>query len=268
MALHIARGKDEVELTDEESSDSDEEDEVAEIFRIKTNVFDSRHLHVELSRNEEPTPVENYYEPFSYKNGCSEWPTCSWRDDGYCHRGNLPESYIVGNALHYQDFEWYEALEDSKLKEEALKNKATMEGIIEDEDDESSNEGWKRWNVYENTNSDHEEREYEMKHKDEERCELFQNQKRPVCNIRRFEMIKYSFREDVAVKESEYDDLTSTSKDACRTYQEIFRIMDEGWMDLTRKKSTMLVKYLQAGILAHKINMKNLPSKYQGSFSF
>ncbi|GKD83668.1 hypothetical protein Tco_1350507 [Tanacetum coccineum] len=38
--------------------------------------------------------------------------------------------------------------------------------------------------------------------------------------------------------------------------------------DLTRKKSTMLVKYLQAGILAHKINMKNLPSKYQGSFSF
>ncbi|GJX20907.1 hypothetical protein Tco_0223584 [Tanacetum coccineum] len=33
-------GDDEVELTDEESSASDDEDEVAEIFRIETNVFD------------------------------------------------------------------------------------------------------------------------------------------------------------------------------------------------------------------------------------
>ncbi|GJR33758.1 hypothetical protein Tco_1209442 [Tanacetum coccineum] len=53
----------------------------------------------------------------------------------------------------------------------------------------------------------------------------------PLC--RRFEMIKYSFRQDeeyVAVKEDEYEDLTSTSKDACQAYQEIFRMMDEGWM--------------------------------------
>ncbi|GJV59465.1 hypothetical protein Tco_1465565 [Tanacetum coccineum] len=35
-----ARGDDEVELTDEESSDSDDEDEVAKIFRIDTNVFE------------------------------------------------------------------------------------------------------------------------------------------------------------------------------------------------------------------------------------
>ncbi|GJS40341.1 hypothetical protein Tco_0565384 [Tanacetum coccineum] len=33
-------------------------------------------------------------------------------------------------------------------------------------------------------------------HEDEERCELFDDQERPVCNIRRFEMIKYSFGED------------------------------------------------------------------------
>nr|GEV07125.1 hypothetical protein [Tanacetum cinerariifolium] len=36
--------------------------------------------------------------------------------------------------------------------------------------------------------------------------------------------------EYVVVKEDEYDDLTSTSKDACRAHQEIFRIIDEGWM--------------------------------------
>ncbi|GKE31456.1 hypothetical protein Tco_1450778 [Tanacetum coccineum] len=86
----------------------------------------------------EPALVVHYCEPFNYKNGCSEWPTYSWRDDGYCNGGNLPGAYIVGNTLHYQDIEWYEALNDCKLKEEALKNKAIMEGLIEDESDESS----------------------------------------------------------------------------------------------------------------------------------
>ncbi|GJY91444.1 hypothetical protein Tco_0506640 [Tanacetum coccineum] len=54
-----------------------------------------------------------------------------------------------------------------------------------------------------------------------------------VCKIRRFEMIKYSFGQDenyVAIKESEYDDLTITNEDACKAYQEIFRSMEEGWM--------------------------------------
>ncbi|GJT13137.1 hypothetical protein Tco_0860179 [Tanacetum coccineum] len=106
-----------------------------------------------------------------------------------------------------------------------------MEGIIKDEDDESCNEGWRRWNVHEIINHDQSEREYENKQDDEERCELFDDQERPICNMRRFEMIKYSFRDDkkyVAMKENEYDDLTSTSKDAYRAYQEIFRMMNEG----------------------------------------
>ncbi|GJY56033.1 hypothetical protein Tco_0455148 [Tanacetum coccineum] len=107
-----------VELSDEESSNPDDEnlidkDEVVEIFRIKTN------------------------------NGHSEWPTYSWKDDGYRNGKNLPRAYIVGNILCYQDLEWYEALKDGKLKDEALKNKAIMEGII-NEDDESNNEVWRR----------------------------------------------------------------------------------------------------------------------------
>nr|GEZ76290.1 hypothetical protein [Tanacetum cinerariifolium] len=109
-------------------------------------------------------------EPFNYKNGCSEWPTYCWKDDGYCNRGNLPGAYIVGNTLYYQDLEWYEALKDSKLKEEALKNKAIMEGII-DKDDESSNKGWRRWDNFENTSRNRKEREYEMELEDEERFE-------------------------------------------------------------------------------------------------
>ncbi|GJS39648.1 hypothetical protein Tco_0564691 [Tanacetum coccineum] len=163
-----------------------------------------------------------------HNNAFSEWPTCSWREDGYCNRGNLPVAYIVGNTLCYQDLEWYDALKDSELKEEALRNKAIMEGLI-NEDVESNDE-------------------------DDKRHELCGNETHelPVCNIRIFEMIKYSFGQDeecVAVKENEYEDLTSTSKDACRAYQEIYRMMDEGWMDLAEKKSTMLVKYLQSGNL-------------------
>ncbi|GKB38953.1 hypothetical protein Tco_0883895 [Tanacetum coccineum] len=160
----------------------------------------------------EPTFVKHYCKPFNYKSGCSEWLTYSWMNDGYFNGGNFPRAYVVGNSLRYQDFKRYDALEDGELKEEALKKKAIMEGLI-DKDDESSKE---------------------------ERCELFDDvtQERPICNIRRFEMIKYLFRdgeEYVAVKENEYDVLTSTSKDACRTYQEIFRKMDEGWKDLAEK---------------------------------
>ncbi|GKB76245.1 hypothetical protein Tco_0943140 [Tanacetum coccineum] len=271
------RGDDEVELTDEESSD--DKDEVAEVFRINTNLFNFETpmckafkefnylLQIDpdlLTKDIEgfktyedykddwiyewnkdvpwvdekpwtnagvwtkPTPVKHTCKPFNYKTGCSEWPTCSWKDDGYCNGGNLPETYIIGNQLHYQDYEWYEALEDSELKDEALRNKAIMEGFIKEDDDESRYEQKRRWNIY--TNYDD---AYEINHEDNEREELCEVHELPVCNVRRYMMIKYSFNNDeeyVAVKEDEYDDLTITREEACRAYQEIFRIMDEGWM--------------------------------------
>nr|GEV55819.1 hypothetical protein [Tanacetum cinerariifolium] len=115
-------GDDEVKLTDEESSDSDDEDKVFEIFRIDTNVFDFK------------TPACKAFKEFNY---------LFWKDDGYCNGGNFPRAYIVGNILRYQGLKCYEALEDPKLKDEALKNKAIVEGMIAD-DDESHNIGWKR----------------------------------------------------------------------------------------------------------------------------
>nr|GEZ87123.1 hypothetical protein [Tanacetum cinerariifolium] len=48
----------------------------------------------------------------------------------------------IGNMLRYQGLEWYDALKD-ELKDEALRNKAIMEGLI-NEDNESSNNGWRR----------------------------------------------------------------------------------------------------------------------------
>ncbi|GJV41297.1 hypothetical protein Tco_1419737 [Tanacetum coccineum] len=216
---------DEIEPTNEEPSDleetdHDDEQEIGEIFRIETNLFDYETPLCEkfkefnyllkidlisLLKTLKDSRLMKNLRTIGFTNGTK---MChGWRNDGYYNGGNLPGAYIVGNSFHYQYYKWYEALEDRELKEEALRNKDIMEGIIEDDDDESI----------------------------DERQELCGNETHelPVCNIRRFEMIKYLFGDDeeyVAVKEDEYDDLTSTRKDACRAYQEIFRMMDEGWM--------------------------------------
>ncbi|GJX16875.1 hypothetical protein Tco_0217707 [Tanacetum coccineum] len=102
----------------------------------------------------------------------------------------------------------------------ALRNKASMEGLISDDNNESCYEQRIRWDVY--TNYDD---AYEINHdgnKEEELCEVYEP---PVCNIRKYKMIKYSFNnneEYVAIKEDEYDDLTITRKEAYQAYQEIF----------------------------------------------
>ncbi|GJW50256.1 hypothetical protein Tco_0091607 [Tanacetum coccineum] len=59
---------------------------------------------------------------------------------------------------------------------------------------------------------------------DEDRSKLLGNprQEPPVCEIRRFKMIKYSFglaEKYIDIKECEYDDLTRTEDDACHGYQ-------------------------------------------------
>ncbi|GJV10802.1 hypothetical protein Tco_1352343 [Tanacetum coccineum] len=191
--IYWIRGDDEVELTDEESSVN--EDEIAEVFRIDTNIFDYETpicsafnefnylLKVdpdlltkdimgfktyednkddwisewnkdvpwvdEKPRTDtgvwtEPKPVIHTCKVFNYKIGCLEWPTCSWKNDVYYNGGNLPGTYFIENQLHYQDYEWYKALEDSELKDKALKNKAIMEGFINEDDDKSSYEQKKR----------------------------------------------------------------------------------------------------------------------------
>ncbi|GJV36752.1 hypothetical protein Tco_1409229 [Tanacetum coccineum] len=97
-----------------------------------------------------------------------------------------------------EDNERYEALEDSELKDEALRNKAIMEGLIKEDDDESCYEQMRRWNI--NTNYDD---AYETNHENNEKEELSEVHELPVCNIRRYMMIKYSFNNDeeyVAVK--------------------------------------------------------------------
>ncbi|GJZ20006.1 hypothetical protein Tco_0556596 [Tanacetum coccineum] len=129
--IYWIRGDDEVELTDEEFSDN--EDEIAEVFRIDTNIFDYE------------TPICSTFNEFNYLLKLDSI------DDTIV--GNLPGTFIIENQLHYQDYEWYKALEDSELKDEALRNKAIIEGFIKDDDDESRpregniDEYW--WRIYE-----------------------------------------------------------------------------------------------------------------------
>ncbi|GJU22701.1 hypothetical protein Tco_1156043 [Tanacetum coccineum] len=99
---------------------------------------------IEIS-DDESSALEEYWSDKEATAEISKIETddiMSWMNDGYCNGGNLPGAYHIGNSLHYQDLELYEALEDSELKDEALRNKAIMEGLISD--DESSNDCWKR----------------------------------------------------------------------------------------------------------------------------
>ncbi|GJZ40126.1 hypothetical protein Tco_0586689 [Tanacetum coccineum] len=169
----------------------------------------------------------------------------------------MPRAYHVGNSLHYQDLEWYEALEDMELKDKALQNKAIIEGLTSD--DESSNDCWKRWKSHKIYYHDYDEGEYENETPKEghELCGI-KTREVPVCQIKRYKMIKYSFKDEeeyVAVKEDEYDDLTITSEEACRAYQEIFRMMDEGWM-VTRTEH-------QYGVSAPYHTAYRLSGRYQ-----
>nr|GEW84034.1 hypothetical protein [Tanacetum cinerariifolium] len=212
-------GSDEIEPTNEETYDleatnHDDEQEISEIFRIETNLFDYE------------TPLCEKFKEFNYLLKID--PGLLIKDiEGFKSYDEYNDDWIYEwnkNVPRVHEKPWTDT--------RALRNKAFMEGLI-DEDDESSNNGWRRWGGYEITDHDQEERKYENGHEDKERCELFDDHELPVCNIRTFKMIKYSFGDDeeyVTVKEDKYEDLTSTSKDACQAYQEIFRMMDEGSM--------------------------------------
>ncbi|GKD69464.1 hypothetical protein Tco_1323554 [Tanacetum coccineum] len=301
------------EFSELEKANNDDEQEINEIFRIETNLFDyetplctefkefnyllkintelfthdiertktyedyENKLNDELGEpwSNDGVPYEicdHIYEPFRFKNRKTKWPTCNSNDDGFCNGEELLGMVRVGYMTYFQDYEWYNELTDSSLKEEALKQKAIYEKSWGDASQSVINFcAWLKtcymnfheldyellvklqdywWKVNDHECSpftnwrDHIRGPYanyynivqdEKEQEDEEICELFDNttQELPICKIRRFEMIKYSFGQEeeyVAIKEYEYDDSTRTNEDACHAYQEIFRNMDEGWL--------------------------------------
>ncbi|GJQ95799.1 VIER F-box protein 2 [Tanacetum coccineum] len=169
--IYWIRGDDEVELTDEESSD--DMDEVVEVFRIDTSLFDFE------------TPMCKAFKEFNYllqidpdllTKDIEGFKTYEDYNDDWIYEWNKDVPWVdekpSTNAEVWTkstpDYEWYEALEDSKLKDKSLRNKAIMEGFIDD-DDESRYEQMRRWNIY--TNYDD---AYEINHEDNKREELYE----------------------------------------------------------------------------------------------
>ncbi|GJU77981.1 hypothetical protein Tco_1275051 [Tanacetum coccineum] len=208
-----------------------------DIERTKTYEDYKNELNDELGEpwSNKGVPYEicdHIYEPFWFKNRKAKWPTCSTNDDGFFDGGELPGIVRVGYMTYFQDYEW-SFRNFHELDYELLVKLQDYWWKVNDQEC-SPFTNWRNHirvpysNYYSNAHDEEEQ-------KDKERCELYDNPRKelPIYKIRRFEMIKYSFRQEevyVAIKEYEYDDLTKTNKDACHAYQEIFRIMDEGWV--------------------------------------
>ncbi|GJZ17885.1 hypothetical protein Tco_0554008 [Tanacetum coccineum] len=74
----------------------------------------------------------------------AEWPTCNWKEDGYCNTGDFPGLIREGNSICYLEYEWYDALEDSDLKNEVLINKTIMEKSM-NEEEELGDDAWSHY---------------------------------------------------------------------------------------------------------------------------
>ncbi|GKE81751.1 hypothetical protein Tco_1551751 [Tanacetum coccineum] len=132
------------EIFDLENEILIDENEIDEIFKIKTDIFNFEtplckafnEFNYLLKVPEEPWSengipykvIDHICESFHFKDGKTKWPTCNWNDEGFCNRGELPGMIRVGYMTYFQDYEWYDNLIDGKLKEEALKQKAIYEG--------------------------------------------------------------------------------------------------------------------------------------------
>ncbi|GKB06114.1 hypothetical protein Tco_0834347, partial [Tanacetum coccineum] len=92
--------------------------------------------------------------PLHFKNGTAKWPNCNFTEDGYCNTRDLPRFIREGDLIRYEDYGWYDTIEDSELKEEALNNKRILEESI-NEKEESSDDEWghgspvDKWKNYE-----------------------------------------------------------------------------------------------------------------------
>ncbi|GKC73896.1 hypothetical protein Tco_1119779 [Tanacetum coccineum] len=244
-------GCDEIEPTNEETSNLeetnyDDEQEIGEIFKIETNLFDYETSLCEKFKEFnyllkiDPDVLTKDTEGFKiYEEYKDDW-IYEWNKD--VPWSGLP---VAGEKMDI-------VIEETCPEPTCLEIHSIIKTL---NNDESSNDYWRSWENIENTNGDRCEREYENDQEDEERCELFDNatQKLLVCTMSRFEMIKYSFRQDeeyVAVKEDEYEDLTNTSKDACLRCKEIDEV---GKGSTIEKSGSVRVLKFQDGYSTHNL---------------
>ncbi|GJW66147.1 hypothetical protein Tco_0118031 [Tanacetum coccineum] len=209
--IYWIRGDDEVELTDEEFFDN--EDEVAETYLLRT-LRDSRlMMNIRMIGSMNETKI--YHGLLRNHRLKLEF------------RQNQNQSNILASLSTIKlGVQNSQPVVEERM-DTVMENKAIMEGLISD--DESYNDYGRRWKSYEINYHDYNDGEYENKtHKEGRELCGIKTYEVPVCQIKRYKMIKYSFNdaeEYVAVKEDEYDDLKNTSEEACQYNTPCFRVI-------------------------------------------
>ncbi|GJU71828.1 hypothetical protein Tco_1263233 [Tanacetum coccineum] len=227
---------DEVELMDEEFSDN--EDEVAETYLLRT-LRDSRlMMNIKMIGSMNGTKI--YHGLMRNHRQTLEFGQ------------NQNQAYHIGNSLHYQYLEWYEALEDSELKNEALRNKAIMEGLISD--DESYNDCGRRWKSYEINYHDYNKGEYENETHEEGH---------EICGIETCKGVLNLGPEYVRDAKME-EWLTRGTSVKGKKLMKLVKYQSSGILCVI----VVMLEYrrISTHILAHKLNLENLPSKISGYF--
>ncbi|GJR11239.1 hypothetical protein Tco_0793891 [Tanacetum coccineum] len=117
-----------------------------------------------------------------------------------------------GDSLNLPDHRWYDELADGKLKDETL----ALKTKIKDHGGDATPGSAEVEVIHENQG-----------HKDDPYPEPSN------CKVRIFEMMKYSFNDDedyITIKKSEY---LNQLKDILDAYQELLRLIDDGWVVTT-----------------------------------
>ncbi|GKC09254.1 hypothetical protein Tco_1000864 [Tanacetum coccineum] len=243
--IYWMRGDDEITLSNKEDSDLKDENNndkhgIAEVFRIETNLFDYETLLCAkfnefnyLLKVDPELFTHDIQRTETYENKLNNEIDEPWSEDGvpyemygFCNGGKLP------GMVRLKDYWWkvnhHECSPFSNWRDHI---RGTYANFI------TTYDPYHDINSIFSMNDNASNMSNVMEEQRNKRCNLFDNTTRDaplsVCTVRIFEMIKYSFGQDEeygAVKEDKYEDLTSTSEDACRAYQEIFRMMDEGWI--------------------------------------
>nr|GEV42712.1 hypothetical protein [Tanacetum cinerariifolium] len=142
-----------IELRDNAFSETNGKDVIEHIENF-LKIVDS--LNIPNISNNQLRPWTDECNLLLFKNRTAKWPTCNWKEDGYCNTGDLPGFIREGNSIRYEDYEWYDTNEDSELKEEALINKRILEESM-NAIEESSDDKWDHdspvdeWKDYEHT---------------------------------------------------------------------------------------------------------------------
>ncbi|GKD41042.1 hypothetical protein Tco_1261249, partial [Tanacetum coccineum] len=139
---NIERGNDEEELTNPRDDNLIEENDIAQIFRIDTDLFDLdtplcqafkefnylSQIDVDVRTKDIPgfKTYDEYKSDWIYErdNGIPWVNERPWTDNGeWAELIDLPGFIREVNSIRYEDYEWYDTIEDRELKEEALNNK-------------------------------------------------------------------------------------------------------------------------------------------------